>query len=136
MQEKWYNVLSYYLFFSFCGSHVSKVHVIQVENIIDRERWRFLYLFFQACHLGRENNSLFCNLDRRQTAHGIADWAVKSKLTNPGGEETYHCKVRHCCAHFLGFPGVFFLLLSSARIQLTIVWLLKWVKKGKKIILS
>lgn len=114
MQEKWYNVLSYYLFFSFCGSHVSKVHVIQVENIIDRERWRFLYLFFQACHLGRENNSLFCNLDRRQTAHGIADWAVKSKLTNPGGEETYHCKVRHCSL-LCTLPGLSWCLLLAAQ---------------------
>lgn len=33
----------------------------------------FISIFFQTCHLGRENNSLFCNSDRRQTAHGIAD---------------------------------------------------------------
>lgn len=113
MQEKLYNMLSHHLFLSFYGSHVSKVYVIQVENTIDMERWRFLFLFFQTCHLGRENNSLFCNSDRRQTAHGIADWAAKSKLTNPGGEETYHRKGSHRSARFLGFPGVLLLLSSS-----------------------
>ena len=54
---------------------------------MERLRLSF-YFFFQTCHLGRENDSLFCNSDRRQTAHGIADWVAKSKLTNPGGEET------------------------------------------------
>lgn len=59
---------------SFDSSHVSKVYVIQVEKIMDMERKRFLFLFiFQTCHLGKENDSLFCNSDRRQTAHGIAD---------------------------------------------------------------
>lgn len=103
------------LFFSFYGSHVSKVYVIQVENKIDMERLRLSFYFFQACHLGRENDSLFRNSDKRQTAHGIADWVAKSKLTNPGGEETYHCKVKHLCACSLVFPGLLLLLLSIAH---------------------
>lgn len=29
-------------------------------------------------------------------------------------KKLYHCKVRHHCAHFLGFPGVLLLLLFSS----------------------
>lgn len=93
--------------------HPSKERGFCIEPL-GKPRRRF---FFKCVTLKRKWLLLFCRTDRRQTAHAIADWTAKSKLTNPGGGSCYS-KARHdwkCCLDFFSSYLLLPLLCNSPQ---------------------
>lgn len=119
---------------SFYGSHVSKVYAIQVEKIINMERWRFYFYFFQAHHLGDKMTLYFVT----QT-EGKLNIALLTELQNQNWQILEEHKltiaklssVVHAAWAFLVFSHC---CSAAPTVQLTLVWLLKQVKKRKIIL--
>lgn len=90
----------------------------------------FIFTFFKLVTL-EEKMTLYFVTQTGGKQHMALLTAAKSKLTNPGVEETYHCEVRHLCACYLGLYGLLLLLLSSSQGPADISLVSQTSQKGK-----